>query len=145
MIPALKNARACSRLVLCMTILHRFGLKIDDYAKKHDDRLPTNSKWCDILSDSGGDIDLEIFTCPAMPNAKCSYAFNNNLDGLKLSDIPGDVVLLFETNGGWNISGGRELLSMNNHERRTCTILFADGTVEAVFKLDKLFNLRWQP
>jgi prepilin-type processing-associated H-X9-DG protein len=52
-----------------------------------------------------------------------------------------DVVLLFETAGGWNQSGGRELLTTERHGG--CNVAFADGSVRLV-KPDELGTLRWR-
>ncbi len=38
-----------------------------------------------------------------------------------------DVVLLFESTGGWNQSGGAELLTTKHHEGKGCNVLFVGG------------------
>ena len=64
------------------------------------------------------------------------YAMNPNC----LPNSPPDIVLLFETEGGWNQSGGLELLTTQNYKGKGCNILFNDGHVEFVktSELDKL-------
>ncbi|MFH1369948.1 MAG: H-X9-DG-CTERM domain-containing protein [Planctomycetota bacterium] len=41
-------------------------------------------------------------------------------------------MLLFETEDGWNQSGGLELLTNENHHGEGSNILFCDGHVEFV-------------
>ncbi len=53
------------------------------------------------------------------------------------------MVLLFETEAGWNQSGEDELLTTENHEGRGCNILFNDGRVQFV-PTERLGNLRWR-
>jgi len=55
---------------------------------------------------------------------------------------PNDVVLLFETEGGWNQFGGQEMLTLENHKGKGCNILFNDGRVEFV-KKRQIDELKW--
>jgi len=58
-----------------------------------------------------------------------------------------DMVLLFETECGWNQFGGPELVSVKNHleiyRKEGCNILFNDGTVKFI-KTERIKNLRWK-
>jgi prepilin-type processing-associated H-X9-DG protein len=56
---------------------------------------------------------------------------------------PGDVVLLFDTQPGWNQHGGAELLAPENHRGKNCNILFNDGTVKFI-KKKHFDHLRWK-
>jgi prepilin-type processing-associated H-X9-DG protein len=58
------------------------------------------------------------------------------------AETPPDTVLLFETNPGWNQSGGPELLKTDNHCDKGCHILFIDGHVEFV-RIEDINKLRW--
>ena len=55
---------------------------------------------------------------------------------------PADTVLLFETNGGWNISGGPELSTTENHTNNICNFYFNDGSYRRVKKED-IPGLNW--
>lgn len=69
------------------------------------------------------------------------YAINPNAN---LNSSPA-TVLLFETKGGWNQSGGQEILSIDNHlseGRKGCTVLFNDGGVKFVKPKD-ISKLNW--
>ena len=71
---------------------------------------PRPREWCDLLRPYLK--DATAFVCPATKNQRCSYAFNANLSGVRLADIPKSrrVVILFESDRGWNAAGGPELL-----------------------------------
>lgn len=48
------------------------------------------------------------FVCPSARNQKCGYACNRGLSALSLNNVPdaGSMVVFFESNLGWNGSGG---------------------------------------
>ena len=52
------------------------------------------------------------------------------------------MVLLFETNGGWNQYGGPELLTTENHKGKGCNVLLNFGNVEFV-KPTEFEKLNW--
>jgi hypothetical protein len=47
-------------------------------------------------------------------------------------DSPGDVVLLFETKAGWNLHGGPELFTFDNHDPKGGCVLLNDGSVKFI-------------
>jgi prepilin-type processing-associated H-X9-DG protein len=57
-------------------------------------------------------------------------------------DLPEDIVLLFETKGGWNQFGGPEILTFENHKGKGCNVLFNDGSVRFV-KPQEVGELNW--
>lgn len=64
------------------------------------------------------------------------YATNPNCE----PNSPANVVLLFETKGGWNQYGGAEILTIENHFTG-CNVLTNNGRVRFV-KLQKLSKLK---
>ena len=54
-----------------------------------------------------------------------------------------DVVLLFESAGGWNQAGGPELLTTKHHEGQGCNVLFVDGAIRFV-KTEDIPRLKWE-
>jgi len=123
-----------SGLVKCMRV----------YANDANDTLPPADKWCDLLV--AHDLTTpKRFICKASDAVlgESSYAFNKNTAGRKLSEIPGDVVLLFECKPGWNVAGGPELLTTENHRGEGCSVAFADTHVQFV-KTEDLGKLKWQ-
>jgi len=136
------------KLISCGRNMLSIGQALKSYANEHNGQLPTASQWCDLLI-SEANVPPEAFICPGskLKVGQSSYVLNENIVGQKLSDIPPDIVLLFESFGGWNKIGGMELLSTENHPIRSsenCNILLADGQVK-VYKKRELHKLRWKP
>ncbi|MDI6450879.1 hypothetical protein [Anaerobaca lacustris] len=126
-----------SRRLTCMKNLKQLGMSLWQYADNHERRYPLPEQRCDLLV-GGDDIDAGVFRCPATKVGPCNYAMNPNAD----PDSAGDVVLLFESEPGWNQFGGPELLATENHRGRGCSILFVDGSVRFV-KAEELDELKW--
>ena len=57
---------------------------------------------------------------------------------------PAETVLIFETDGGWNVTGGRELLPVKPRHGGAYAVGFADGHAELV-RTARLEKLRWEP
>ena len=70
------------------------------YANDYDDMLPTGN-WSDLLIVEA-DNSPKSFVCPDSETieGESSYAMNIHIAGMKLSDIPPDIVLFFETGMG---------------------------------------------
>jgi hypothetical protein len=109
------------------------------YSDDNQNRYPPPNKWCDLLVEHT-EIDPNKFVCRASSVAvgKSSYAMNPNCE----PNSPDDVVLLFETKGGWNQFGGAELLSFDNHNGEGCNVLFNSGRVRFV-RPEELDKLNW--
>ena len=60
-------------------------------------------RWCDLIKEEVG-FD-STFQCPADKIGPCSYAMNEHIPA-DANDLPGDLVLLFESAPGWNRVGG---------------------------------------
>jgi hypothetical protein len=110
---------------------------MDVYANDHDQHFPSPDKWCDLLLECT-DVNEEQFRCPAQGEGRCHYAMNLDAE----PNSPADVVLLFETAGGWNQCGGPEMLTMDNHLGDGCNVLFNNGRVKWV-KAKNIGNLNW--
>ena len=107
--------------------------------------MPTD-KWCDLLIEFGNRrrkkdmVAIEkCFKCPSNKKGRCHYAINPNCE----PNSSPDMVLLFETKGGWNLYGGPEILTFENHKGKGCNVLFNDGRVEFV-KPERLGELKWE-
>jgi hypothetical protein len=142
----LSKTRQLAQQIMCSTNLSGIDKALLTYAS--DDKYesyPTADKWCDLLIKKCN-VSPEMFCCPGsdVKHGKSSYAFNINAAGKKTSEIPLDMVLIFETaEGGWNMVGGRELVSIKNHRGDGCNVLFADQHVKYV-KTKDLSKLRWK-
>ncbi len=111
--PVLNSARIHSMEALCLTKMKKIGKALKQYSYENDSTYPDPNKWCDLLiQNSNGILEPEDFACPYAKNkSKCNYALNPYCT----PDSNGDVVLLFETNAGWNQFGGPELLNSTHH------------------------------
>jgi hypothetical protein len=130
--------------VVCGTNLSGLAKAILVFANDANDKMPEADKWCDLLV--GHDFTTpKQFVCKSSDAVlgESSYALNRNLVGRKLSEIPSDVVLLFETEPGWNVVGGPEILTTENHRGEGCSVAFVDTHVEFV-KTEDLGKLKWK-
>ena len=84
------------------------------------------------------------FSCTSKPAVDFAYGFNKNLEGLTFDDVDADIVMMFEIEGGQNVTGGPELLYTGRHQDEGCHIAFVDGRVEFV-RMKDLPNLKWKP
>jgi competence protein ComGC len=146
LIPALARTRTLAQRVACAAHLKGLANAMIVYTTEYDGRFPTSGQWCDLLIDHA-DVCENSFRCPSACRSsacgyKFSYGFNANLDGLTIDDVPADTVLMFEIDGGWNVAGGPEIISTNNHRGEGCHIVFADGYVEFV-RTENLQHLKW--
>jgi len=136
-----------SKEVMCGTNLSDLGKAMLNYASDNDDQYPTAEKWCDLLI-AQCEVSPKQFVCP-LSDAKegeSSYTFNENLIGKKFTEVPPDVVILFETKEGWNQFGGPEILTTGNHKYQGeggCNILFGDSHVSFV-RTEQLGELKWE-
>jgi len=108
---------------------------------------PNAQEWCDLLVhyyDAEGKefVDKKLFVCKSAlakgDGGRCHYAINPNCK----PNSPGDTVLLFETAGGWNQYGGREILTLENHKGEGCYVLFNDGRAQYV-RANEIEKLKW--
>jgi prepilin-type processing-associated H-X9-DG protein len=162
LMPALGKTRQLAQRMVCATNLSGLGKAMIVYANDYNDTYPTADKWCDLLVEKC-DVAKEQFYCPSSGAEKgeSSYVLNINLAGKKASQVPPDMVLVFETQirtvsckgkqescymqvlpdkNFWNLSGGRELLCTKNHQGDGCNVLYVDGHCK--FEKDPN-SLRW--
>ena len=117
----IKREIVISDRMTCGKNLAEFGNALEIYAGERG-VYPTADKWCDILL-QGKYVTEDMFKCPGNKKAKCSYSINPDCE----PNSPPDVVLLFESKGGWNSFGGPELFTAANHKKEGGNILFNDG------------------
>jgi hypothetical protein len=129
--------RSRGRRVVCLTNLRSLGAAVGLYAEEHEGVYPSAERWCDLLVDK---YALEkAFKCPEGGKERCDYAMNPRADAHSAPD----VVLLFESTGGWNQSGGPELLTTKHHEDKGCNVLFVDYHAEFV-RSEDIPHLKWE-
>ena len=124
------------------------------YSQDNGDKLPAADKWCDtILRDVGSPL---VFVSPQDPvsinMAKAgqkvsSYAFNKALSGKDLDEVNPQTVIVFETDLGWNGSGGlKEALEfLEFFDGHAIAVGFAAGHIARISSPDQLRRLKWTP
>jgi len=137
LMPALGKANEQAKRVVCAANLRHIGVTMQMYADDYDGQYPVADRWCDLL-EAYYPSNEKIFVCPAVGDGRCHYAINPNAE----PNSPPDMVLLFETSGGWNQAGGPEILTTENHQGKGCNILFNDSHVQFV-KTKDLDDLKW--
>ncbi len=145
-LPAFAAAKLKAESIVCVNNERLMALAMQSYATSHNNQLPQAATWCDDISgcvdtNAGG---TKVFNCPAAhTGSKCDYAFNSKLSGLDISKVPPATVMLFESDGGWNASGGPELM-INTPRHQVYCVAFADGSVRMVHAA-QLDTLLWNP
>jgi len=129
--------------VMCAINVSGLGKALYLYRSDYDGQYPTADKWCDLLV-SFSEMKPNQFVCRGSDAkiGESSYSLNKNIAGKKYSEVPPDIVLLFESKSGWNQVGGPELLTTENHKGEGCNILFNDMQVEFV-KAERIAELKW--
>jgi prepilin-type processing-associated H-X9-DG protein len=139
------RGRANVQVTVCTAHLGQLAAGIRAYATENDDRLPKGADWCEAIQ--GHMRGAQAFRCPACPpGERCAYAFNAALSGVARATVaaPAETVLLFESAGGWNASGGLELVLARPRHPGGVGVAFADGHAEMVSPA-RLPSLRWTP
>lgn len=142
LMPALAKVKVHAQKLVCQTNLKGMANAISYYSLGYDGELPTASKWCDLLVEYS-DAGPESFKCKGAPVKGASHYVMNPQAQRLGTDAPDDMVLLFETDEpGWNLVGGKEMLSPANHKGKGCNVLFINGQVRFVSEAE-LEQLRW--
>ena len=141
-LPALARAKLKAQRINCVNNMKQLGLAVRMYALDHKDQFPPAATWCDAIQGSIG--STKVFQCPSEPGRRCAYAFNAKLDGKKEGEINPQTVLLFESDAGWNGTGGAGDLRPHKHSSRTVSVALADGAVMQIPR-SRLGTLRWEP
>jgi hypothetical protein len=129
------------RIFMCTITLRNFSMNEYDYISAFKEK-GTALKWCDFLKEHR-DPKFLRFKCPGDKVGPCSYAINK--DFREADELYSkNTVYLFESKPGWNLVGGKELLNLDNHNGKGCTIMFGSGRIEFV-TADKIEDLIWQP
>jgi prepilin-type processing-associated H-X9-DG protein len=141
LLPALASAKQKAIEINCMNNEKQLALSVIIYSQGNTNHFPPAASWCDAIKPSVGSD--KIFHCPAVavPD-RCDYAFNAKLDGLDVSKVNPQTVMIFESDTGWDAHGGPEIATQRH--RSTMNVAFVDGHVEKVPEA-RLNSLRWDP
>jgi len=119
-----------------------------EYAQDHQGRFPKAATWCDDLLPYVR--DRRSFRDPLARGLECAYAFNSALSDVRADSVvdPASVVLIFESDRGWNAAGGAELLAERIRGDDMDIYAFADGHVQSIYPRTRGPGRRpivWQP
>ncbi len=129
---------------ICRFHMANIGKAIENYAEENDGQFPSARQWCDILMNNTR-VREKDFICPISFWPVFSYGFNKTLDGLTIEQIDPNTVLIFEIEGGRNVTGGPEIMDIDKHavlHEKGSFVLFVDGHGEFVRK-ENVKNLNW--
>jgi Domain of unknown function (DUF4190) len=141
--PALTAAKRKAQIINCAYNEKQLAMAMRTYAGDHNNQLPHAKTWCDDIKAAVG--PEKVFKCPAADsNNRCDYAFNAKLDGMDASKINPQTVMIFESDGGWNASGGPESMISQSRHARIFAVAFADGSVQ-LLRESQIGTLRWDP
>jgi len=143
LLPALAAAKQKAQGINCMSNVKQLSVALRIYAGDNQNHYPAATNWCDAIQSNVG--NTRAFHCPAdFSGGRCSYAFNAQVAGAEADQVDPNTVAIFEANGGWNLSGGKELLLASPRHGQLIVVGFADGHVEKVPE-SRLSELRWNP
>lgn len=143
LLPALAKAKGRAQSIHCMGNLKQLALACRMYAVDNKDTLPSAATWCDDIQVNVA--DPRVYQCRSDNSGqRCAYAFNARIAGKKDTEVNPNTVMLFEFPGGWNASGGPELLGRNPRHGGSVNVAFADGSATRV-NVEQLSTLRWEP
>jgi hypothetical protein len=135
----------------CRGNLEQIGKGLSHYRSQNEEKYPGPAEWCDLLIEHA-DISNKQFKCKGALEFQTTDSVSEKTDFKLFSfyainpdcqpNSPNDLVLLFESKGGWNQYGGPELLNFENHNDKGCNILFNDKSVKFI-KPDQVTDLNW--
>jgi prepilin-type processing-associated H-X9-DG protein len=139
LLPAFAKAKQRAQTIQCVSNMRQLGLAVRIYHEDHTNQYPAAMTWCDAILPIASS---KAFRCPAEPHQTCGYSFNSKLSDLKGGEANPRTVLFFESDGGWNSSGGPAEMH-SRHGNRT-VVCFVDGSVMQLAP-GSLNTLRWDP
>lgn len=144
--PLLLGGGAIISIMALYPAINNFLFFLDDYISEHivdgmqayegsHQNLPDADRWCDLLKDDPETSKVFPF------DSDMPFAMNEHLSEME-GDIPADMVVLFETMPGWNLTGGPEL-AKSRLGRKHLRIVTGDWNRKQVHIRDVPY-LRWR-
>jgi len=142
LLPLAAKAKRLGRSGDCLENVKAICLAARLYAEDNNGQYPSATNWCDAILPNLPNRDT--LHCPSASGGDCTYGLNRAVAGRTMWSIPPDLVMVFETAGGCNVSGGEGNLVPRSPHGNVFVIGFANGTARQVSEED-LLTLRWEP
>jgi hypothetical protein len=136
-----RHPKESSRRVGYVANLRLLAANLPFYVKEHAGAYPPPETWCDALVEWSNGHLRKALRYPKGEREGCPYAMNPRADPVG----PRDVVLLFESEPGWNRTGGPESIRVGKREQTRgegAYVLFVGGDVRFV-PAGEISTLRW--
>lgn len=142
LLPVFATARERARMSDCSTNLKQIGTALLSYAQDYDEHLPDRSQWEDATQ--AYIANPKVYVCPDLTASRSGYAWNEQLSSAKLERVqnPAYTISAFDATGGWNQSGGMELIAPRHNGNTMLVVSFVDGHVK-VERPDPMRDNRW--
>lgn len=140
--PVFAKSREKARQTACLSNIKQISLCLIMYSNDWDERLPPPERWSEAVLPYLR--DRKLLACPSVPKLSCGYALNRALGGDVFPKLqrPPEVVLLFESDRGWNAAGGPEALVEEPRHAGGENFAYADGHCRWV-KEEDISRLEW--
>lgn len=142
LLPALAKAKSKAQSINCVNNVKQLSLAIRIYSSDNNENFPAATNWCDAISVNVG--APKVFVCPSSPSTQSGYAYNAKLSGVPEGKIDPQTVMIFESDAGWNATGGKEVMITQPRHNGRFIIGFADGSVQQLTAA-QVGQLRWDP
>jgi prepilin-type processing-associated H-X9-DG protein len=128
---------------ICGERVAAVGKILSIYAEDHNDALPTASCWCDVVI-GHEDVGVGQFICPGSDAivGESSYAMNKYIADMNMSQLPKDIVVIFETDYGRTTKRGWWQKFPFSRDNKFYSVVESNG-IPKVIRSDKLDKLRW--
>jgi prepilin-type processing-associated H-X9-DG protein len=129
--PIIMASQEKSKQTTCANNLKHLSSALMAYNTDWSGRYPPKDAWCDATIPYIKNIQKD-FVCPSLPNARSGYAYNKAMNKISDADIdrPSYSVMLFDSSGGWNQSGGFDLFDYRHNDK--ANVAYADGHIKPV-------------
>jgi hypothetical protein len=125
----LRHEREVGARTTCYQNLQRLGQAMLLYLEDNAQVIPPGPAWCGALLPYVYVSQARVLVCPRARDSQCSYALSAASAGIRADRIaePECIVVLFESDHGWNSAGGAELLPEEPRHMHGDLYAFVDG------------------
>jgi len=143
LLPALAKAKSKAQTINCVNNVKQLALGTRMYSADNNEVYPSGTNWCDAVNQYA--VSPKVYQCPAdLAQLRSGYAFNSKLSGLAEKDVDPRTVMIFESDSGWNATGGKELMITQPRHGGRFVVGLADGSVQQMTAA-QIQQLRWDP